>query len=269
MIITIIIIVLIYLFFISTRKCKTIPKSVEPNLYAHRGLHDNINFPFENTLEAFRLAVENGYGIELDVQFTRDKQIVVVHDNNIKRVCGIDKKVSDCTYEELKSYPIFDGSYIPLFSEVLELVSGKVPLLIEIKHYSDVKELSEKTYEMLKNYNGDYCIESFHPLALLWFRKNAPEVFRGQLASGHIDNANGAKYFEQLFLLSLLCNVISAPHFISYTSEHDNNLSMFLIKKIFKPKLAAFTLKNQEELDRALEKGYTMPIFEGFIPKLK
>lgn len=269
MIIPIILLIVIYLFLISTRKCKSIPKVVEPNLYAHRGLHDNTNLPFENTLEAFKLAVEHGYGIELDVQFARDKQIVVAHDNSLLRPCGIDKLISECDYSEIQSYSVIGGSRIPLFADVLRLVNGKVPLMVEIKHYKDVYELAKETYNLLLQYNGPYCIESFHPIALLWFRRNAPHIFRGQLASGVIGKQTEEGYIRQLVLKLLLINVVSAPHFISYTSEHDNNLSMFLLKKLFKPRFAAFTLKNQDELDRALQKGYTMPIFEGFIPKIK
>lgn len=269
MIVALIIIIVFYLFLISTRKSKQIPQNVEPNLYAHRGLHDNVNFPYENSLEAFELAVKNGFGIELDVQFTKDKQIVVAHDKDLKRICNIDKIISECSFDEIQDYTLLDGSKIPLFSEVLNLVAGRVPLMVEIKHYSDVSELAEKTYDLLKKYNGEYCVESFHPIALLWFRKNAPKVFRGQLASGKTNNDNDAGLLSQLALKYLLINIISAPHFISYTSENDNNLSVYIIKKLYRTKLAAFTIKSQEELDRALAKGYTMPIFEGFIPKLK
>ncbi len=264
--IILLLLILFYLFAISTRKCKTIPKSLSPNLYAHRGLHDNVHFPSENSLDAFAKAMEHGYGMEFDLQYTKDRQIVVFHDKSLLRMCGVEKNVFDCNYSELQGYALPCGSNIPLFTEVLELVKGNVPLIIEIKHYKEPVALVQEVVGILKSYAGDYCIESFHPAPLAWLRFHAPHIVRGQLSSGYFQK-NDASPVQAFVMKYLLFNLLSAPYFIAYTSEYDRNLSMFLIKKLYRPLLACFTLKRQEELDRALEKGYTMPIFEGFLPK--
>ena len=121
-----------YLFAISPRLFNR-PEPVPKVYYAHRGLHDNQSDAPENTMAAFDKATEAGYGIELDVQMTKDGQVVVVHDFDLKRVCGIDKAVDECTYEELQEYPIYGSSQrIPLFTDVLQLVGGRVPLIVEI-----------------------------------------------------------------------------------------------------------------------------------------
>lgn len=255
----------LYLFAISTRKPKASPKGLSPILYAHRGLHDNQNFPTENSLSAFAKAVAQGYGMEFDLQYTKDGKIVVFHDASLKRLCYVDKLVQDCDYAELSTLHLPCGEKIPLFSEVLELVAGKTPLMIEIKHYHKPVELVQEVVNMLQNYPGLYCIESFHPLPLWWLRCNAPHILRGQLASGRIEK-HAASAIQVFFLKHLIFNILSAPHFVSYTSEYDSNLSMWLLKKLYKPLLACYTLVNQEQLDRAYQKGYTMPIFEGFLP---
>lgn len=265
MILVICILLLLYLFSISTRRPKALPKSLSPNLYAHRGLHDNKNFPCENSLESFEKAAAQGYGMEFDLQYTRDNKIVVFHDGSLQRLCHVAKRIRDLSYEELQVYRLPCGGKIPLFSEVLELVGGRVPLIIEIKHYKDPVSLVKEAVDMLKSYAGDYCIESFHPAPLAWLRFHAPHVVRGQLASGKTSKED-APFLQRVMLKYLIVNLFSAPHFVAYTSEYDSNLSMFLVKKLFRPLLACFTLTSQAQLDRAHAKGYTMPIFEGFLP---
>ena len=103
-------------------------------LYAHRGLHDNETQAPENSLAAFQKAVDAGYGIELDVQLSKDKIPVVFHDFTLKRICGVEGKVTDYTYEELQKFRLAQSNQtIPEFSEVLRLVDGKVPLIVELK----------------------------------------------------------------------------------------------------------------------------------------
>ena len=119
-----IIIFVLYLYAIypnTSRKEKLKPYT--DTFIAHRGLFNNINVP-ENSLLAFKLAVEKGYGIELDTQITKDDKIVVFHDGNLKRMTGVDKMLIDCTYEELQSYRLLDtDERIPLFSDVLKVLT--------------------------------------------------------------------------------------------------------------------------------------------------
>lgn len=235
-------------------------------LYAHRGLHDGNRKVAENSLEAFRLAVQEGYGIELDVQPTRDGKLVVFHDDSLKRLCGRDARIRDLTWEELKAHPLPEGSPIPLLSQVLELVAGKVPLIVEIKHYGNPRENARLTLQALQAYRGPFCVESFHPLALWYFRFHAPHILRGQLASGgQRDPETGPlAHFAMKFLL---VNGISRPHFVSYSCGSDHNLSMWLHKRLCfrQTLLAAWTIRDQESLDKA-RRHYQMFIFEGFRP---
>ena len=131
-------------------------------------------------------AVDSGYGIEMDIQLTRDGKVIVTHDMDLKRVAGIREKVDHFTYEELQKIPLFEsGERIPLLEDVLKLVDGKVPLIVELK-YKQGSVICEKADQLLKNYKGNsYRIESFHPQVLFWYRKHRPEVMRGQLAMNY------------------------------------------------------------------------------------
>lgn len=188
--------------------------------YAHRGLHTKDQSIPENSLRAFGLAVENGYGMELDVQLSKDGQVVVFHDDTLNRICGVDKRVDELTCEELKKLSLAGSikDHIPLFSEVLALVNGETPLIVELKTGKRNNELCNKTYKLLQNYKGNFCIESFNPLIVSWFRFHAPEILRGQLAT------IPEKYVEQkpalAFLLgNCLFNVLARPQFIAYDIE--------------------------------------------------
>lgn len=97
-------------------------QAFERQYIAHRGFHDNRSECPENSLPAFERAIQMGYGIELDVQLTKDGVPVVFHDWDLKRAAGVDRKIRDCTFEELQSYRLFGSSQtIPAFEAVLEL----------------------------------------------------------------------------------------------------------------------------------------------------
>ena len=136
---------------------------------AHRGLHNTL-VP-ENSLGAFKEAIKNNYMIELDIHLTKDNKIVVFHDDNLKRMTNIDKKICECTYEELKTIKLLDTKYtIPLLSEVLNLVNGKVPILIEIKYDQKIGLLEHELMKILDNYNGNIYLQSFRIRTYLWFK---------------------------------------------------------------------------------------------------
>ena len=138
---------LVYLWLIAPAAKKPDDSALKGWLYAHRGLHDGNHQVAENSLEAFRRAVEAGYGMELDVQPTADDQLVVFHDKSLKRVCGVDKDLYTQTYAQLQEFPLPDGSKIPLFSEVLALVDGKTPMIVEIKYHDRIAQTCEAAYE--------------------------------------------------------------------------------------------------------------------------
>lgn len=184
--------------------------------FAHRGLHARDKSVPENSLAAFRLAVRAGYGVELDVQLSKDGQVVVFHDDTLDRVCGVTGRVDERTYEGLLKLRLCGTQYrIPLLQEVLDTVRGAGPMIVELKTGRHNKELCEKTYALLKNYRGEVCIESFDPFIVMWFRFHAPEVFRGQLAMPR----EGYKGMSKLLGFAgsrTLFNFLARPQFIAY-----------------------------------------------------
>lgn len=253
-----------YLIAIAPRLCER-PERMPKVYYAHRGLHDNISDAPENSLAAFQKAVDAGYGIELDVQMTVDGKVVVVHDFNLKRISGVDKEIDQCTYEELQDYPIYGSDQrVPLFEDVLKAVDGKVPLIVELK-YKESSKICEKAQEILNSYTGIYCIESFHPQVLVWYRKNYPHICRGQLSMNfeRDDNTKGAQYFA---LRHLLTNFLTKPDFIAYDCRAMHAVSKNICRNLFGCPSVAWTVKCQAQLD-ACSRSFDYFIFEGFAPK--
>ena len=269
MVIVIVLLVMaaIYLYMIAPEKNRPDASCLDGWLYAHRGLHDGNRKVIENSMEAFRLAVEKGYGMELDVQLTRDGRLVVHHDGSLKRVTGVDRQVHEVDYADLPLLP--DGSRIPLFTEVLEMVNGRAPIIVEVKHNGGPAKNAAAAWEILKNYKGPYCVESFNPAAMQYFRKHAPQVVRGQLAMGGKWNKQELNFASYVALRSLMVNAVSRPHFVAYSVPEDRTVSMWLMKHVFKPLLACWTVRDQKVLDRARKQGYQYPIFERFTPSEK
>lgn len=233
--------------------------------YAHRGLHDNESDAPENSMPAFRKAVEAGYGIELDVQLTRDRVPVVFHDETLDRVCGVSGKVRDYTFEELQGFALCRSQErIPRFADVLALVDGRVPLIVEIKIHEKASVVCEKADELLRAYNGPYCIESFHPFALLWYKKNRPGVIRGQLSS-NFNTPDKREPFDQALVHNLLLNCLGRPDFIAYDHRHKRAFSRVLCQKLFRPLAVAWTIRSPQELE-ACKDDFTLFIFEHFCP---
>ncbi len=226
--------------------------------YAHRGLWSK-KFA-ENSLSAFAAAVKAGVGIELDVQLSKDGEVVVFHDDHLKRVTGVDARVREKTVKELASLSLSeteDG--VPTLKEVLELVGGRVPLLIELKSEYQRTLLCEKTAAILDGYKGDYMIESFHPLIVGWFRRHRPAVVRGQLYSWVFNKKTG-RSAAMLVLSLLLLNVYARPDFMAYDIEHTASLPLRL-SFLWRPYRVAWTVRKKEELLKA--KGADTVIFES------
>ncbi len=235
--------------------------------YAHRGLHDNASQAPENSMPAFKKAVEAGYGIELDIQLTKDQQVVVFHDDLLQRVCGVEGKVSDYTYEQLQEFRLCKSEErIPLFTEVLKLVDGKVPLIVEFKgNDSTDTSLCPVGAEILGNYKGLYCVESFNPLMVAWFRKNRSQVVRGQLAERFFSNTKKtALYFA---LQNLLLNFYTKPDFIAYKWSDRKTLARKLCRRLYGTTAVTWTIQSQEALEVS-RKSFDLFIFDSFIPDL-
>ena len=235
--------------------------------YAHRGLYSNTRGIPENSLPAFSAAVREGYGIELDVRLTADQVPVVHHDDTLERTCGDARRVDETYLKDIRSLKLFGTQCsVPTFDEVLELVNGQVPLIIELKTDSRKRKLAELVYERLQEYPGVYCIESFDPFAVQWFRRNAPDVTRGQLS--FMDTLKGKSFREatkRILLGCLFVNSFSRPDFIAYGFKTDANIAYRFVSNVFRPILAAWTVQDVES-SRKLREEYDIQIFENFRP---
>lgn len=256
---------LVYLFMIAPRMINKADRTPFYNVhYAHRGLFDNKSDAPENSLAAFQKAVDAGYGIELDVQLSKDDKLVVFHDATLKRMCGIDGKVWDYTLEELQQMKLADSNEtIPTFEQFLKLVNGKVPFILEFKLDRAQTRVCELANEALKNYKGAYCIESFHPLALIWYRKNRPDVLRGQLCEEFFRNETYKGKFLYMILPYLPFNFLTRPDFIAYNHEHAHNISRRICRAMGALSVT-YTIKNTEQYKRAKDK-FDLFIFDSCI----
>ncbi|MDO5444813.1 MAG: glycerophosphodiester phosphodiesterase family protein [Eubacteriales bacterium] len=233
--------------------------------FAHRGLHTRDESVPENSMEAFRLAAEKGYGIELDIRLTKDGYVVVFHDDTLDRVCGISGKVIDYTYSELKEFRLCGSDEtIPLFSDVLAMINGRSSVLCELKTCGKrSRELCEKAYGFISEYHGDLCIESFDPTILRWFRFYAPDLYRGQLAAPVSEYAKSSVRPFCAFLLSHgMLNFISRPNFISYKIGYQP----LTIKLAYLLRAGKFAWPSHEPRN---EEGKDAVIFEYYKPKPK
>ena len=217
------------------------------SLIAHRGYYNNKKGIPENSVLAFKKAIDNNYLIELDVCLTKDKKLVVFHDDNLKRVCGVNKKVKDLTYKELLKYNLFDTTQkVPLFSDVIKLVNGRVPILIETKYYNRYGVLEKILINELSNYKGLYAIQSFYPMSLLWLKRNTKDIPIGLLSSNFKNDLNRLK---SIIGKTLILDLFFKTDFISYDVKGlPNN---YLSYKRDKKKIVIWTIKNKKDYDLA------------------
>ena len=226
---------------------------------AHRGYFDNDSKAPENSLPAFQNAIDHGYAIEIDTQLTADGTVIVLHDKSLARTSGVDKNVEDMTDAELAQCRLFDtDEHVPTLEEVLALIDGKVPLLVEIKGEAgdDVAAISAATAELLDTYEGVYAVQSFNPFALQWFLNNRPDVPRGLLSKDFIADGEGQSFVNRIALTSMLTNVVARPNFISYELKSDGQLTFEAMQHLSDLPLFAWTLKSQDQLDTARDAAF-------------
>jgi glycerophosphoryl diester phosphodiesterase len=238
-------------------------------------------------MAAFRRAVEAGYGIECDVQLTRDGIPVIFHDYTLARMArydqgyesryavhnpdgslGVKGKVGDYSYEELQHFHLLNSEEkIPLFKDFLDMVDGRVPLIIELKIEAFDTGVCPVADALLRRYSGDYCIESFNPLGLLWYRKHHPSVMRGQLAEEFLKDKDMNIQSRLLWKVpsNLLLNFLTRPDFVAYNYQHANNISRRIVRKLYRNVSAAWTIRDQKALDDNRSK-FDIFIFDSFIP---
>ncbi len=265
----------LFLFAISPRlgRGKDLLKKFEDVKIAHRGFHDNTASILgeiipENSLKAFKLAEENNFAIELDVQITKDKKLVIYHNYDTEELCGIKKIIAENNYDEIKNLRLLGTEQkIPLLTEVFKEIKTTTPILVEIKVEQDKYLLNtvEVLNEILKKEqekNRIFCIMSFNPKALKWFKKNNPEIIRGQLFTSYDDYrkpkkgepvAKSAAYM----LSNLLTNFISRPDFVSYNFKEEEAFGYKVYKFLYRNNIrGAWTIKNNEDFNKAKEKAY-------------
>lgn len=208
-----ILIMILFLIFPAIRKHPD--RKILKDLYiAHRGLHNNNSGIPENSLKAFEQAIEKGFAIENDIHLTADGEVVVFHDDSLLRMCGVDKIIEEMTLDEIKKLPLAGtDQFIPTLKECLEVIKGRVPLLIEFKCQSIIncEALCTAANNILKDYKGKYFVQSFYPMVLKWYKKNRPDICRGQLAS----DFKGEAIYKRM-LGNMLFNFWGRPDFVSY-----------------------------------------------------
>lgn len=254
----------------------------------------------ENTLAAFAAACAAGYGIELDVQMSADGRPVVVHDADLMRVAGDPRRIADLTYDELTRIPLFANDkpgtavaaalpgaddpasvttpanapagyyqHVPLFEDVLNLVGGRVPLIVEYKFDDNAAwgsrdvELMERCDALLQDYNGDYVVESFNPMAMRWYAEHRPETCRGQLAEIGAVEETGVKGWAAGLLVF---NWISRPDFVAYDWRGGNRPQMRLARALGAVPVS-WTVRSADELAQC-DDWFDHHIFESFVPSV-
>ena len=246
--------------------------------FAHRGLFDN-QTRCENSLSAFEAAAQAGYGIEqigrahvrtpvttpqLVCRLLLEK-IVVFHDDDLQRMCSSPLVIEQATYAQLQEYNLGETfEKIPLFSQVLAQVNGRVPLIVEIKSTERIERTCLKVYDLLRNYPGDYCIESMNPLIMGWFAKNEPQIMRGQLATHIPSKGNPLTAISSAALGGMMFNILSKPHFIAYDHRFAQDSHSFSFCKSCGALTVGWTIREQDY--EAAIRQYDAIIFEGFLP---
>lgn len=217
---------------------------------AHRGLHNAAEGVHENSLSAFRRAMDAGLPIELDVHLSADQVPVVFHDDTLERMTGDPRRVSDVTAPELERiYLAKSDECIPGLNTVLKLVGGRVPIIVELKQSPFGRDfLAQKVWDILKEYQDPYTVQSFDPAILKWFRLNAPNVIRGQLAMK--SPPKRIPLYKRFLMRHMLLNNMSQPHYIGYDCD---NVHTWSVKRAVKEnmKLLAWTVKTEKQLGHA------------------
>jgi len=231
--------------------------------YAHRGLHGG-DIP-ENSMAAFRAALEGGYGVELDVHLLCDGNLAVIHDSALARTTGLAGRVEDLTTPQLRQCHLAGtGQTIPEFMDVLNLFQGRAPLIIELKSVDgNYAALTEAACNMLETYRGVFCMESFDPRCLMWLRRHRPDIIRGQLTEDF--TARGG--LLNFLLTHCMLNFLSVPDFIAYKfADRKKTPAVGVCRSLWKAQGVAWTLRSQAEYAAAREEAW-LPIFEGFRPQ--
>ena len=259
---------LLYLFCIGGRTGHTDMQKLRRWSYAHRGLHD-VEKP-ENSMAAFRAALDAGYGIELDIHLLADGNLAVIHDSALLRTTGQEGNVEDLTTADLENYILLGSAEtIPQFRHVLDLYAGNAPLIVELKSVNNNHAaLCEAACKMLDSYDGLYCMESFDPRVVAWLRKNRPDICRGQLSENWMGKKMPVPAILRWAMTYHIANIYTRPDFIAYKFTDRKAFGTGICRKWMGLQGVSWTLRTKEEYDIAVKEGW-IPIFEGFTVERK
>jgi len=203
---------------------------------AHRGLHSNANNIYENTKESFLAAVNENYAIECDVVLSKDHEVVVFHDENLKRLCNLDKNVSSLTMNELRNLKIYESSSnIISLDEMLHIVSAHVPIIIEIKGRF-TPFIEERIQEIIRSYKGPIALKTFNLKSVEWLIKFLPYVYKGLVIDSNTNN------FESILDLNI--------DFVSCDIEFIESNLIDRVKKKGLP-IITWTVDNEDKKKKA------------------
>ena len=238
--------------------------------FAHRGFHTALNDIPENSLPSFEMAIQHGYGIELDVHLSKDGVPMVFHDEEMARMTGHVGEIKEYTCAQLCAMTLIPGeSKIPTLAEALACIAGRVPVLVEVKNYGQpVGPLESAIAEQIKNYQGPLAVQSFNPMSLKWFYRNMPRVIRGLIAYSFPVEEVPIKATTRFLLKNLLFTPLCKPHYIAY--EHED-LARHRLRRLHRMRVRGtpvlvWTVRTQEHADLALKRADNI-IFEGFHPQ--
>lgn len=256
-------VILLYLFALAPRLSRRdAMRAFFGTMFAHRGYHCKERGIPENSMKAFCAAIARGYGIELDLHLTKDGRLAVFHDDTLERMCGRTDTVEELTSLELSSCTLLDtDETIPMFEDVLTLVRGRVPLLIELKIPTASLQICEEVLRQMRNYQGPFLIQSFNTMGLRWFKLHATDLLRGQLSSNLTSKKTRESWFLKFMVKYLLANFLGRPDFISYKLADLPVMNVWILKHIFHTPVAVWTLKTPEALFDG-KKCYDIQIFE-------
>lgn len=258
---------LLRIFSLRGRRGHTAWKTLERFRYAHRGLHDlNAGIP-ENSLAAFRRAVEHGFGAELDVHLLADGTLAVFHDSDLRRMTGRSGFLEELTAEKLCEYRLGGtGEMIPQLCEVLPLFEeAKLPLIVELKSFrGNFAALTERTLAELDKYELAYCVESFDPRCIAWLRKHRGDVVRGQLSCDFSETPSPDRLVKKL-VTGLWSNLITVPDFVAYRFEDRGIPALRFCRALYGVHAVHWTIRSRADMQQAEREG-ALVIFEQFIP---
>jgi glycerophosphoryl diester phosphodiesterase len=225
-----------------------LPEWLTKRPIAHRGLHDRAR-P-ENTCAAFEAALARDYPIELDVHVLPDGEVVVFHDDDLVRAAGVSRTLAEESRTSIRAYRVFGSDQaIPSLREVLALVSGRVPLLIEIKARAARTALGPPIQALLSDYRGPFALQSFNPWALAYFHRHAPEMVCGQLGGPLKDDA--LKLTERLASEHLVTWFVSRAQFLNYDLRALPNRWVTHVARTLSLPLLAWTVRSEEDKQKA------------------